>query len=124
VTPETRAARDRLARFAAADFPMPALRPIPEITHLTQAEAAHLVDQVMRGIQETLAPDLHIVLAALDNALPGRYDRQPVAIVVSDAEEWNCEDCMCCSRERCHPGEDSGCPSNSLGESICPCTED
>lgn len=43
------------------------------------------------------------------------------APTVDDSDE--CDYCSCCRHSRCHQGPDSGCPTNSLGESICPCTE-
>jgi hypothetical protein len=38
--------------------------------------------------------------------------------------DWMCDDCNCCSREGCHRFDDSTCPTNSIGDSVCPCTED
>ncbi len=37
-------------------------------------------------------------------------------------DDRNCGDCMCCTAEGCNMGPDSTCPTNSLGESGCPCT--
>lgn len=66
VTPETRAARDRLARFARPDFPMPAPDLPDALGPFTAAQLNRVTDELMRGVQETLAPDIHAVLAALD----------------------------------------------------------
>lgn len=41
-----------------------------------------------------------------------------------DAQTRTCDDCFCCNQARCHPGPGSSCPTNSLGESVCPCTGD
>jgi hypothetical protein len=35
-----------------------------------------------------------------------------------------CEGCGCCSRQGCHRFADATCPTDSLGDSVCPCTED
>lgn len=35
-----------------------------------------------------------------------------------------CEGCGCCTRAGCHRFADATCPTNSLGDSVCPCTED
>lgn len=34
-----------------------------------------------------------------------------------------CDGCTCCSYDRCQRGPDSDCPTDSLGDSVCPCTE-
>jgi hypothetical protein len=35
-----------------------------------------------------------------------------------------CAGCTCCSDELCHRGPDSDCPTDSIGDFVCPCTED
>lgn len=35
-----------------------------------------------------------------------------------------CEDCSCCTATGCHQGPDATCPTDRLGHSVCPCTED
>ena len=35
-----------------------------------------------------------------------------------------CEGCGCCSQAGCHRFADATCPTDSLGDSVCPCTED
>ena len=35
-----------------------------------------------------------------------------------------CGDCMCCTEEQCGSLTDNECPTNTLGESTCPCTCD
>lgn len=35
-----------------------------------------------------------------------------------------CPCCSCCSEEGCRRGPDSDCPTDSLDDSVCPCTED
>jgi hypothetical protein len=142
VTPDERAARDRLARYAGPDAPpFPAVNPPPGITHLTVAEANRMVAQIAAGIRDTLAPDLHLVLAALD-----RYETVEESVLqsarqVADAAglfgpipdrveityqvaSRECEGCGCCNAAGCHRGPGSTCPSNSIGDSVCPCTED
>jgi hypothetical protein len=72
VTPELRAARERLLRFAdpsASAFP-----PLDLGTSITTAEVKRLVAQIGDGVRDTLAPDIRLVVAALDAALPTRYD--------------------------------------------------
>lgn len=35
-----------------------------------------------------------------------------------------CEECACCIASGCHTGAGSTCPTNQLGDSVCPCTGD
>jgi hypothetical protein len=35
-----------------------------------------------------------------------------------------CDGCGCCTHEGCHRFADATCPTDSLGDSVCPCTED
>lgn len=35
-----------------------------------------------------------------------------------------CEECSCCAASGCHPGPGSTCPTDRLGDSVCPCTGD
>lgn len=70
MTPETRAARDRLARYARPDFPMPAPDLPDALGPFTAAQLNRVTDELMRGVQETLAPDIRAVLAALDMPCP------------------------------------------------------
>lgn len=121
MTPEIRAARDRLARFAGPDFPMPALELPDSLGQVTVAEARRLVDQSVQGVRETLVPDLCLVLAALDRALPTRYDHQ---LYGGGHASGQCEDCFCCTASGCHAGPDATCPTDRLGDSVCPCTGD
>lgn len=55
------------------------------------------------------------------------YAPQPVPPRPSSLSQF-CEDCSCCTAEGCRNGADGPigerCPSNSLGDSVCPCTED
>lgn len=44
------------------------------------------------------------------------------ADVPGEAEDYGCHGCTCCTAEECHRGEGSGCPTDSLGDSVCPCT--
>jgi hypothetical protein len=45
------------------------------------------------------------------------------ADVPGEAEDYGCGGCTCCSAEECYRGAYSRCPTDSLGDSICPCTE-
>ncbi len=109
MTPETRAARDELARFLAE-----------RSSTLTDTIAC---SGAARDAARLTASGLSAVLAALD---------QHQVIAEAGREEWaagrGCEDCSCCTAEGCRNGADGPigqrCPSNSLGESICPCTGD
>lgn len=67
MTPEIRAARDRLARFAGPDF-QPTLAPDPphDLGYYTTDEVKRLLGQVERGIRDTLAPDIRAIVEALD----------------------------------------------------------
>lgn len=49
---------------------------------------------------------------------------EAAAVAAPQAERGACEGCGCCSRAGCHRLADSTCPTNSLGDSVCPCTED
>lgn len=40
------------------------------------------------------------------------------------ADSGECEGCGCCTRAGCHRFPDATCPTSSLGDSVCPCTED
>lgn len=66
MNPETRAARDRLARFAGSDFQAPPLDLPTEVNCLTIAEVKKLVTGAEEAVREAITPDLLTVLAALD----------------------------------------------------------
>lgn len=60
---------------------------------------------------------------AVDQTRPRTQQSGPARYVVGfDDYLGHCDDCSCCSAERCNRGPDSGCPTDSLGDSICPCT--
>lgn len=40
------------------------------------------------------------------------------------APTGQCDDCTCCVASGCHTGPGSTCPTNQLGDSVCPCTGD
>lgn len=40
------------------------------------------------------------------------------------AEQGECGGCGCCTQAGCHRFADATCPTDSLGDSVCPCTED
>lgn len=42
----------------------------------------------------------------------------------ADYSSGECEGCGCCSAAGCHRFADATCPTDSLGDSACPCTED
>jgi hypothetical protein len=42
----------------------------------------------------------------------------------AEAPSGRCEDCGCCTASGCHTGPDSTCPTDRLGDSVCPCTGD
>lgn len=66
MTPEARAARDRLARYAGPDWHF-AGPDFPEIPGgYTGADINQVVEQCEQGVHDTLAPDIRTVLAALD----------------------------------------------------------
>jgi hypothetical protein len=67
MNPETRAARDRLARYASPDAPpYPPFKVGPEVAGFTPQQVQRLIAQITEGIRDTLAPDVNAVLAALD----------------------------------------------------------
>lgn len=39
-------------------------------------------------------------------------------------DDDSCDSCTCCSFWRCRSGPDSDCPTDSAGDSVCPCTCD
>jgi hypothetical protein len=115
---------------------MPALGMPDGAGPFTAPEVKRLMNQAMRGVQETLAPDLRALLAALDdgpditrcplcggdvaeNALAPLCDAAPHGRATGQ-----CEGCGCCNASGCHRFADATCPTNSLGDSVCPCTED
>jgi predicted metal-binding protein len=40
------------------------------------------------------------------------------------ASSGECDGCGCCTHEGCHRFAGATCPTDSLGDSVCPCTED
>lgn len=42
----------------------------------------------------------------------------------AEAPSGRCEDCGCCTAPGCRTGTDSTCPTDRLGDSVCPCTGD
>ncbi|HXT90105.1 MAG TPA: hypothetical protein VN714_12705 [Trebonia sp.] len=111
MTPLERAARDRLARYAAPDAPpFPVLDLDPEITHLTPAEATRIVEEVADGIRATLASDLDLVLAALDrHEQVAEHDQQAAQRVRDNRGAVTDRECLDCSAR---------IPNGSA----CPCT--
>jgi hypothetical protein len=142
VTPETRAARDRIALLLDPDtarFPTIGFR--PGSRNPTCEEVYTLIVQHDELIRSMIAPDLAVVLAALDRyeqieesvletarqvaEHAARFGPVPERVEVTyQVTARECEGCGCCSAAGCHRGPDSLCPTNSLGESVCPCTED
>jgi hypothetical protein len=66
VTPETRAARDRLARYAGPDFQPPPIDLPRHLNCLTIAEVERLIGRIESDIRDTLAPDIRAIVEALD----------------------------------------------------------
>jgi hypothetical protein len=44
-------------------------------------------------------------------------------IEVTAFSSSGCDGCGCCTHEGCHRFADATCPTDSLGDSVCPCTE-
>jgi hypothetical protein len=42
----------------------------------------------------------------------------------ADYSSGGCDGCGCCTHEGCHRFAGATCPTDSLGDSACPCTED
>jgi len=42
---------------------------------------------------------------------------------LADAGSGECGDCTCCSATGCHRGGGADCPTDVLGDSVCPCTQ-
>jgi len=95
LTPLERAARDRTNAFLDA-----------------MHSSADTIVTLKRG--DALIPlkgsDLLLLLAALD-----RHEQHA-------EPSGQCEDCSCCIASGCHPGPGSTCPTDRLGDSVCPCT--
>lgn len=100
MTPELRAARDRLARFAGPEFQPPTLDLPSDFTY-TLTEVERIVSEAVQGIRETLAPDLRLVLTATDRSLPAAYEPKPKP----HGHPWHA--CGSCSSDGMHPG--NGC---------------
>lgn len=87
--------------------------------------------------------DLRLVLAALDRheqgtgsvlgtgrevaGHAGRFGPVPERVEITHqaaGPRGGCEDCSCCVASGCHTGPGSICPTDRLGDSVCPCTGD
>lgn len=115
MTPEVRAARDRLERLLTAGSGRPV-------------------------IDEAIDADLRTVLAALDRhdaieqsvldtarqvaEIGARFGPVPERVEVTWTTNGQCEDCFCCTAAGCHTEPGSTCPTGRLGDSVCPCTGD
>ena len=161
MTPEIRAARDRLAAVldqwehdplaelfgmgtgdaamafkadlravlaALDDEPTPVIT--DSLTYVTfdeDAKATALRDEIERLASERNAAvrerDLWEARARkLLGEKSGRLTPQPDARHAYPAGQ--CEGCFCCTAFGCHTGPDSTCPTDRLGDSVCPCTGD
>lgn len=67
--------------------------------------------------RDAVAGGLYTPTAAAPNPAADTDSTAPAA------HDTGCDYCLCCQADRCNRFPDSGCPTNSLGESICPCTE-
>lgn len=69
-----------------------------------------------------LEPEVRALVAEVERLRP--FAELPAGFVRQDAEmeyrNASCDDCMCCSLQQCR---ERRCRTNSIGESICPCTE-
>lgn len=150
MTPETRAARDRLERLltaggsqpviddavdadlrtvlAALDDPAPVVT--DSLTYATSDEDPKTI--ALRDEIDRLAGERNDAVRERDlwegrarkllGEKSGRLTPQPDAGCVYPADQ--CEDCFCCTAFGCHTGPDSTCPTDRLGDSVCPCTGD
>ena len=92
------------------------------VFHLNGTEADEIAQAVMDLIEPVLADYRRLKLAEDADRAAARRVRA----------EWDagrppagpCEDCSCCTASGCHQGPDSTCPTDRLGHSVCPCTED
>jgi hypothetical protein len=51
--------------------------------------------------------------------------RGPAGVIEATAfPSSGCNGCGCCTHEGCHRFADATCPTDSLGDSVCPCTEE
>lgn len=104
------------------------------VADLTAAEwaAAALKQADTAGMRVALIETRHLraLLAELGQyRLIETADREAAQRV---RDEWEagrqptgqCEDCTCCTASGCHTGPGSTCPTNQLGDSVCPCTGD
>lgn len=133
MTPETRAARDRIAAFlgtweriageptADALMTLTALEPPTGQVRLTRSDLYAVLAELDRydGFEQAARETARQVAEAGFAVSSSR----PVEITYQVAPRGECEGCGCCTASGCHRWPDSVCPTNSLGESVCPCTE-
>jgi hypothetical protein len=51
--------------------------------------------------------------------------RGPAGVIeVTAFQSSGCDGCGCCTHDGCHRFADATCPTDSLGDSVCPCTEE
>lgn len=92
------------------------------VFHLNGTEADEITETVMAALEPILTDYQRLKLAEDADRAAARRVRT----------EWDagrppagpCEDCSCCIATGCHQGPDSTCPTDRLGHSVCPCTED
>lgn len=92
------------------------------VFHLNGTEADEITETVMAALEPILTDYRRLKLAEDADRAAARRVRT----------EWDaghpptgpCEDCSCCIASGCHQGPDATCPTDRLGHSVCPCTED
>lgn len=110
---------------------IPSRVPVADLTPAEWAAAA-LKQAETAGVPVALVQIEHL-RALLDELEQHRLretaDREAAQSVRA---EWDagrqtsgqCEDCSCCIASGCNTGPLSTCPTNVLGDSVCPCTGD
>lgn len=118
VTPELRAARHRLRGLVGTE---PGRDPM--IDEGVDVDVRLVLDELDRydAMEEAVRRDVRQVAAEAGfGPVPERVE----ATYTTAGPHGQCEGCGCCVASGCHRFADATCPTNSLGDSVCPCTED
>lgn len=88
-----------------------------------RARADHDRLEVIQGQCDQLAKENARLQRELADAAPYTDAGRKAALETAKREYYNgtCDDCSCCTTAQCREGH---CPTNSIGDSICPCTCD
>ena len=94
------------------------------VFHLNGSEADEITEAVLAVVEPILADyDRLKLYEDADRAAAHRVrdESDPGRSVYRGGQ---CEDCFCCTASGCRMGLGSTCPTDRLGDSVCPCTGD